>query len=140
MEMRITPKYIKYLKDNEIFTFGSNREGRHGKGAALIAKNKFGAIYGQSTGLQGQSYAIITKELRNNYDPVTIDEIKDGIDNFILFAKDNKDLTFYVVELGCNLAYFTVEEISPLFKKAVNLRNVYLPQRFLDNLQTGFTI
>ena len=138
--MRITPKYIKELKENEIFVFGSNKQARHGKGAALTARNKFGAIYGQSEGLQGQSYAIITKELRKEYQPVSLGEIKLGVDTFIQFAKDNKHLTFYVVELGCNLAYFTVEEIAPLFKSAMKLRNIYLPQRFLDNLQTGFTI
>ena len=137
---RITPNVIKRLEDNQVFVFGSNRQGRHGKGAALVARTKFGAIYGQSTGLQGQSYAIITKELRRDYDPVTLDEIKEGIDNFIIFAKENTHLTFYVVELGCNLAYFTVEEIAPLFKHAMRLKNIYLPQRFIDNLQTGFTI
>jgi hypothetical protein len=137
---RITPNIIKRLEDNQVFVFGSNRQGRHGKGAALVARNKFGAIYGQSKGLQGQSYAIVTKELRKDYDPVSLDEIKEGIDNFIIFAKENTHLTFYVVELGCNLAYFTVEEIAPLFKQAIRLKNVYLPQRFIDNLQTGFTI
>ena len=138
--MYVTHNHIKELKENEVFVFGSNRQGRHGKGAALTARNKFGAIYGQSEGLQGQSYAIITKELRKEYQPVSLGEIKLGVDTFIQFAKDNKHLTFYVVELGCNLAYFTVEEIAPLFKSAIKLRNIYLPQRFLDNLQTGFII
>jgi hypothetical protein len=109
-------------------------------GAALTARNKFGAIYGQSEGLQGQSYAIITKELRKEYQPVSLQEVKEGVDTFIQFAKDNKHLTFYVVELGCNLAYFTVEQIAPLFRPAMRLKNVYLPGRFLENLQTGFTI
>lgn len=138
--MYITPNHIKELKENEIFVFGSNRQGRHGKGAALTARNKFGAIYGQSQGLQGQSYAIITKELRKEYQPVSLQEVKEGVDTFIQFAKDNKHLTFYVVELGCNLAYFTVEQIAPLFKPTMRLKNVYLPERFLENLQTGFTI
>lgn len=137
---RITPNIIKRLEENQVFVFGSNRQGRHSLGAALVARNKFGAIYGQSKGLQGQSYAIVTKELRSNYDPVTLDEVKQGIDNFIIFTKENTHLTFYVVELGCNLAYFTVEEIAPLFKPAIRLKNVYLPQRFIDNLQTGFEI
>jgi hypothetical protein len=138
--MRITPKYIKELKENEIFVFGSNKQARHGKGAALLARNKFGAIYGQSEGLQGQSYAIITKELRKEYQPVSLQEVKEGVDTFIQFAKDNENLTFYVVELGCNLAYFTVEQIAPLFRPVMRLKNVYLPERFLENLQTGFTI
>jgi hypothetical protein len=70
--MYVTPNHIKDLKENEIFVFGSNRQGRHGKGSALTARNKFGAIYGQSEGLQGQSYAIITKELRKEYQPVSL--------------------------------------------------------------------
>ncbi len=137
---RVTPKIIKELKENEIFVFGSNRQGRHGKGAALTARLKFGAIYGQSIGLQGNSYAIVTKELRSNFEPVSLQEIKQGIDNFIIFAKQNKDLTFYVVELGCNLAYFKCEEIAPLFKEALNIENIYLPEKFLENLQIGFSI
>lgn len=138
--MRVTPKHITKLNKNEVFVFGSNTQSRHGKGSALTARTKFGAIYGQSKGLQGQSYAIVTKELRKDYDPVTLDEIKQGIDIFTTFAKENTHLTFYVVELGCNLAFFTVEEIAPLFKPTMRLKNVYLPQRFIDNLQTGFTI
>ena len=33
MEKRISPNFINELKDNEIFVFGSNLEGRHGGGA-----------------------------------------------------------------------------------------------------------
>lgn len=137
---RVTPKYIKNLNENEIFVFGSNRQGRHGKGAALTARTKFGAIYGQARGLQGQSYAIVTKELRSDYDAVTLEEVKGEVDIFIQFAKDNQSLTFYVVEIGCNLAYFTPEEIAPLFREAKQLKNVYLPERFLNILQQGFTL
>ena len=39
---------IDKLNENQIFVFGSNTEGRHGKGSALKAKNNFGAIYGKS--------------------------------------------------------------------------------------------
>ena len=44
----------------KIFVFGSNLAGRHGKGAALFARQKHGAIHGQGVGLQGTSYAIPT--------------------------------------------------------------------------------
>lgn len=47
-----------------IFVFGSNPEGRHGAGAAKVAVKMFGAKYGQGEGLQGNSYALPTKELR----------------------------------------------------------------------------
>jgi len=132
--MRITPNNITELKDNEIFVFGSNPQGRHGKGAALIAKQKFGAIYGQSEGLQGQSYAIITKELRPHMPPTPLSYIKEGVEEFIKFAKNNPNKVFYVSKLGCSLAYFKVEDIAPLFKDALELENIYLPVEFIYEL------
>ena len=47
-----------------VFVFGSNPEGRHGAGAAKVARLRFGAVYGQGEGLQGNAYAIPTKDLR----------------------------------------------------------------------------
>ena len=49
-----------------IFVFGSNPEGRHGAGSAKVAREKFGAVYGQGEGLQGSAYALPTTELRYN--------------------------------------------------------------------------
>ena len=57
-QKRVTPEFITELQPNEVFVFGSNLEGMHGGGAALIAYRKFGAIMGQGVGLQGQSYGI----------------------------------------------------------------------------------
>ena len=51
-------------EENTIFVFGSNPEGRHGSGSAKVAKEQFGAIYGQGEGLQGHAYALPTKDLR----------------------------------------------------------------------------
>lgn len=59
---RYTEEQITTLAPNEIFVFGSNIQGYHGGGAARVALNKFGAIWGQGDGLQGQSYAIPTME------------------------------------------------------------------------------
>ena len=50
--------------ENTIFVFGSNTEGRHGAGAAKVSREQFGAIYGQGQGLQGNSYALPTKDIR----------------------------------------------------------------------------
>ena len=46
---RTTPNIITKLKDNEIFIFGSNLSGRHGKGAAKTALG-WGAKWGQAKG------------------------------------------------------------------------------------------
>lgn len=112
----------------EIFVFGSNREGRHGKRAALTARMKHKARHGQAEGLQGNSYAIITKELRYNYPPVTLDEVEVGVNRFILFAKDHPDWEFTVTPIGCGLSTFYPREIAPLFRDAPD--NVNLPEEF----------
>ena len=64
MTRRYTPEMITALKENEIFVFGSNLAGAHGGGAARVAYNKFGAVWGQGVGLQGQSYGIPTMHLQ----------------------------------------------------------------------------
>ena len=46
----------------QIFVFGSNLAGRHGKGAALHARSYYGAKYGVGEGRTGKSYAVPTKD------------------------------------------------------------------------------
>jgi hypothetical protein len=52
-----TPDYIDALLPRQIFVFGSNALGYHTGGASGTARKKFGAVWGQPEGLQGQSYA-----------------------------------------------------------------------------------
>ena len=128
MEGRITPNIITKLKDNEIFIFGSNLSGRHGKGAAKTALS-WGAKYGQASGIQGKTYGIPTKDasIRRT---LSIEEIKPFVDEFIEFAKANPNLIFLVTEIGTGLANHTKENIAPLFKQAVNYKNIYLSKDF----------
>lgn len=99
-----------------IFVFGSNLAGRHGKGAALFARLNHGAIYGQGEGLQGQSYAIPTKNLRIVSLP--LDAIAAHVATFIAFAQAHPELTFNVTRIGCGLAGYTDPQIAPLFRGA----------------------
>ena len=122
-----TPRFIKSLKPDEIFVFGSNLAGAHGGGAARIAVEDFGAIWGQGVGLQGQSYAIPTMQ-------GGVETIKPYVDEFIEFAKQHKELFFYVTRIGCGIAGFLDEEIAPLFKNALDLDNVALPESFVKVL------
>ena len=117
---RTTPEFITELQPNEIFVFGSNLRGMHGGGAAYIAHRKFGAIMGQGVGLQGQSYAIPTMQ-------GGVETIKPYVDEFIEFAKEHQNLTFLVTRIGCGIAGFTDDEISPLFKAAHEVENIVLP-------------
>ena len=115
------PDRITELKENEIFVFGSNLAGAHGGGAARLAYNRFGAIWGQGVGLQGQSYAIPTMQ-------GGVETIKPYVDEFIRFAKQHPELTFLVTRIGCGIAGFTDDEISPLFEKAHDVENIVLPE------------
>jgi len=112
-----TPENITSLKPNEVFVFGSNAEGAHGKGAALIAKTKFGAIQGQAEGLQGQSYAIITKKNWRVEKSSTLAEIGNGIMDFVSFAQQNPNKKFYVTKIASSLAGYTIKEIADLWKE-----------------------
>lgn len=125
---RVSPQWITTLADDEIFVFGSNLEGLHGGGAALLAYERFGAIWGQGTGLQGKSYGIPTMH-------GGIDAIAPYVDEFIAFAREHRELKFLVTEIGCGIAGFTVEEMAPLFKGAMDEENIYLPQRFIRILE-----
>lgn len=125
---RVSPQWITTLAADEIFVFGSNLEGLHGGGAALLAYERFGAVWGQGTGLQGKSYGIPTMH-------GGIDVIAPYVDEFIAFAREHRELKFLVTEIGCGIAGFTVEEMAPLFRKALDEVNIYLPQRFIDILE-----
>lgn len=130
--MRYTPDNITSLKENEIFVFGSNAKGIHGKGAALRAEQLFGAIRGKAEGLQGQSYAIITKKDWRIEKSSTLEEIYDGIKKFLIFASNNKDKRFLVTKLGSSLAGYTIYEIKTLFyhlKESIP-QNVILPKEY----------
>jgi predicted NAD-dependent protein-ADP-ribosyltransferase YbiA (DUF1768 family) len=127
-----TPENITSLKPNEVFVFGSNARGIHGKGAALTAKEKFGAIQRQAEGLQGQSYAIITKKNVRVEKSSTLQEIGKGIQDMLLFAKENPNLKFYVTKIGTENAGYSIPEIKRLFEKLRNYipNNVILPKEF----------
>lgn len=118
-----TPERIAQLKPNEIFVFGSNLAGAHGGGAARLAYDRFGAVWGQGVGLQGQSYGIPTMH-------GGVDVIKPYVDEFIAFAKQHPEMKFFVTKIGCGIAGFTTEEIAPLFADAVDVENVILPREF----------
>ena len=129
MNKRYTPERITSLAENEIFVFGSNLAGAHGGGAARLAYNRFGAVWGQGVGLQGQSYAIPTMQ-------GGVETIKPYVDEFIRFAKENTQLTFLVTRIGCGIAGFRDEEIAPLFKEAIDVENIILPETFAETIIT----
>ena len=130
MEWRITPEKINKLLPNEVYVFGSNESFRNGKGSAKKAMS-FGAQYFKGP-YCGQTYGISTKDFRIKTLP--LDSIKVYVDKFIDFAKDNKELRFLVVPIGCMNAGYKPEQISPLFKDAISIENIFLPKSFWEIL------
>lgn len=120
-----TPERISELKPNEIFVFGSNLAGSHGGGAARLAYDRFGAIWGQGVGLQGKSYGIPTMH-------GGVEVIKPYVDEFIEFAKQHPEYQFFVTKIGCGIAGFAIEEMAPLFQKAIDVENIILPKDFVE--------
>lgn len=110
----------------KIFVFGSNLAGRHGAGSAKEAVKNWGAIYGQGVGLQGNSYAIPTKDRKLK--TMDLYDIQVYVTNFITFATHNPEMEFHVVEIGCGLAGYTPKQIAPMFIRAPD--NVILPENF----------
>lgn len=129
-----TPDYIDRLLPRQIFVFGSNALGYHTGGASGTARKRFGAVWGQAEGLQGQSYAIPVdygKDVRKDND------VKAAVDRFITFAKGHTDLFFFVTRVGCGTAGYHDAEMAQFFKGALNLHNVCLPKSFVDALNGG---
>lgn len=128
MSRKYTPEHITHLEPDDIFVFGSNLQGMHMSGAARVACEKFGAVWGQGVGVQGQSYAIPTMQ-------GGVETIKPYVDDFIKLAREWDQNTFYVTRIGCGIAGFTDEEIAPLFDEAYDLYNVRLPKSFAEIIE-----
>lgn len=127
--VRFTPEHITSLAPGEVFVFGSNLAGMHGGGAARVAMQRFGAVWGQGVGLQGQSYAIPTMQ-------GGVETIRPYVDEFIAFARSHPELCFYVTRIGCGIAGFQDCEIAPLFAEALDVANIVLPESFVAVLQS----
>ena len=123
---RMTPDMITRLEKGQIFVFGSNIQGFHGGGAARVAMEKFGAVYGQGDGLQGQSYAISSME--------GLENMAKHVDDFIDFAKQHPEMTFLVTRIGCGIAGYSPAEVAPMFAAAVDIENIWLPKDFWEEI------
>lgn len=112
------------LAENCVFVFGSNESGIHGAGAALIAKQQFGAKQGRSYGHYGDSFAIPTKDTNIRY-ALPLTDINRYVQDFIKYANKRTDLQFFVTKIGCGLAGLDEEKIAPMF---ASLENGILPE------------
>lgn len=138
MTDRVTPEKIEKLEKYQIFVFGSNLLGIHGAGAAKFAYETGLAEHGKGYGIHWASsamvgsYAIPTKGLV--IETLPLSWIKYYVDNSLKEIKKWPSLEFLITEVGCGLAGYAPEDIAPLFKEAMHMENVYLPQRFWNVL------
>lgn len=112
----------------DVFVFGSNLAGKHGKGSALEAHTNHGAVYGVGVGRMGNSYAIPTKG--HKLQVLSLETVAWYVQGFIRYARANPDDTFNVVAIGCGLAGHDPAEIAPMFAEAP--ANVKLPTEFTE--------
>lgn len=116
------------IPSEPVFVFGSNLAGRQGKGAALWARQNRGAIYGQGHGIQGNSYAIPTKD--EHLCTLPLSAIEMHVVAFCIFAEAAKPRNFQLTPVGCGLAGYTRDQIEPLFALAPD--NVLWPPEWGD--------
>lgn len=120
----------------KILVFGSNTEGRHGKGSALLARQEWGAKYGQARGLQGNSYAIVTKDLNQSIHPsIPVLSILWEINKLYTFAKLSPELEFYVVYKGnsTNLNGYSSLQMAKMFGVFTNIpENIIFEESFAE--------
>jgi hypothetical protein len=100
----------------EIFVFGSNEAGRHGKGAAFHARKHYGAVYGVGMGPTGKAYAIPTKDRKLRALP--LGAIRKNVEEFLKYAAANPALLFRVTAIATGLAGYRHEDIAPMFARA----------------------
>jgi len=124
------PESIIELGPNDIFVFGSNLAGRHGRGAALLARQKFQAQPGTGCGLTGRCYAIPIKDGQMRV--LSLRQIGVHVHNFLRVARFMQETRFLVTKIGCGVAGHTPADIAPLFEFAPS--NVWLPKEFVEVL------
>lgn len=130
---RFTPEKITHLNENEIVVFGTNPKGSHTSKAALYAMNNFGAKMGMSEGVSGQSYALPVHKHRRS-------KMVGAVRRFIQYARDNQNMMFIVLPIGCGAAGMDPAFVSLMFRDAVELQNVVLPKLFVDELDKYYEI
>jgi len=114
----------------DIFVFGSNMAGRHGKGAALYAKRHYGAEYGVGDGPTGNAYAIPTKDAQMKIRLLA--DIERDIRLFVDYARGSPNGLFHLTPIGCGLAGYNRRQIWSILRDAGLPDNVVLTSTWIN--------
>ncbi len=136
--MKTTPENITRLEHGQVFVFGSNTAGVHGKGAAKTARDLFGAQKGVAEGPTGRCYAIPTRiyigrddeHWKVRFEPVLLVDISRAVQRFLLYADQHLELEFLVTKIGCGYAGYETKLIREIFHGWAVPPNVILPAEF----------
>lgn len=131
--------------EDTIFVFGSNPEGRHGAGAAKVAREVFGAKYGVGEGLTGNSYALPTKDLRvkenRGLRSIPRETIVESIQKLYETARRIPNKKFKVAYRNTNTASlngYTGLEMIDMFKDAGPIpSNIIFSKEWIDTGKIG---
>lgn len=145
---------ITQMSGNNIFVYGANPEFRNGFGAAKTAR-QFGAKpYGGGRGIVGNTYGLVTKNLKPNYyeeatgitytktgeRSVSPEMIRNNIDELYECAKNNPDKKFFVAYMNNskNLNGYSPKEMWNMFTEGKTVPNnirfhesfrIFIPQQ-----------
>lgn len=147
---QFTPEYIEDLHPSEVFVFGSNAAGNHYGGAARLAFDKFGAVWGVGEGLRGNSYAIPT--LNSNMTVVSGGSLRYSLKEFLRIVECNPGYTFLLTKIGCGIAGWSVETVARIFWEVASEfykgkwyayvgslpENLVIPVEFHDRMPADF--
>lgn len=124
--------FLKDIPDNGIYTFFSNIKGRHEKGAAKVAKEKYGAIEGYAFGMRGRSYPICL-----TFDSGKVEKkfMIAQVETFYRIARRDKDKLFYVMYSGLTeIGEYMPEELAAIFNTFRIPENVLFEENFANLL------
>lgn len=125
---------ITSLEQNQFFVFGSNLDGHHVGGAALQAKEQFGAEEGVGEGLTGQCYAFPTLYKSFNYGGLQQrlkQELEQSVKKFYATARALPEKEFLMTPVGIGIAGYEPEYMKSLFTNPP--ANVVLPDWTQNN-------
>lgn len=131
LQRTATSENIQSLRPGEVFVFGSNVDGWHGKGAAKLAHKRFGARWGDGEGLTGSCYALPT--VGHNLSRMPVSAIAKHVEKFLETARKHPHMRFLVTQVGCGLAGHKVDDIAPMFRASPP--NVTLPAVFIQTIE-----
>lgn len=150
-DLRFTPELITsdMLEENDVFVFGSNVQGIHGRGAALLAR-ELGAIDGLSHGftdLEYRTYGIRTKDLANpSVPPMDMLSLDIGVFVNMLYSGKYSNKTFWLTKIGTGLAKIEPWVILDILERNIlshtTLRfipeNLKMPKEWYESLSRDF--